>query len=88
MISEYKAFFEAFQKGKEVKYAIEVKNFQLLASAVAGLLTALFTISQGFGYHIPVSQETINQAASGLGSIYTIAMAICTVISTSKIGVK
>ena len=88
MINEYKAIMEVFKEGKEIVGAAKAKKFQLMGNAIAAFLTASFTIAQGFGYHIPVSNETIMTASSGIGSIWLIVNAIITVISSKKIGIK
>ena len=88
MINEYKAFVDAFQKGKMIKSAVQAKNFQLLGNSVAGLLTALLIISQGLGYHIPVDSQTVQSIGAGIGSIWFMVNAVITVVTTDKIGVK
>lgn len=88
MINEYKAILEVFKEGKEMVGAAKAKRFQLFGNSLAAFLTAAFTIAQGFGYHIPVSNETIMTASSGIGSIWLIINAVITVISSKKIGIK
>lgn len=79
---------QAFDAGKMIKNAVQAKNFQWMSSGIGALLTAAFTISQGFGYHIPVDQETINQIGSGAGALYLTINAIITVVTSEKVGFK
>jgi hypothetical protein len=86
MIREYSAFLEAFQKGKMIKNAIAAKNIQLFSSAVGAFLIAVNIVATGFGYHIPLDDNTLNQVGAGMGSIYLFVNAILTVVSSEKVG--
>ena len=86
MIKEYQALFDVFQKGKEVKNAAAVKNYQLMGSALAGLLGSALVIAQASGYYIPISQEDIAQVGIGIASLWEFGSVILTVISSKKVG--
>lgn len=86
MINEYKALFDVFQKGKEVKNAAAVKNYHLMGSALAGLLGSALVIAQASGYYIPISKEDIAQVGVGIASLWEFGSVILTVISSKKVG--
>jgi hypothetical protein len=86
MIKEFKAFFELFQRGKELTNAAVWKNRQIASNAVAGLLSAGMVIGGGFGMDINIDQQTINVAGAGIVAIVGIANAILTAITSKKVG--
>ena len=88
MIKEYKAWFDAFQRGKEVKNAVAAKNFQWMGSSLAGLIGAVLVIAQASGYYIPVSEEDIAKVGIGIAAIWEFVSAVLTVVTTSKIGIE
>lgn len=86
MIKEFKAFFELFQRGKELTNAAVWKNRQIAGNAVAGLLSAGIVIGGGFDININIDQQTINAAGAGIAAIVGIANAVLTAITSKKVG--
>ena len=88
MIKEYEAFIDAFRVGKSIKNAAQAKQYQTVANLIGQLLISLAVISQGFGYHIPVSDADLLKAGSALGTFYCIGNYVLTMITSEKIGFK
>lgn len=85
-IKEYMAWYELLQQGKVVKNAAQVKNIQMFVNGMAGVLTALVTISQAMGMTLIMSPETIQQVAGGFGSLFLFANIIMVAVSSDKVG--
>ena len=88
MIAEFKAFFTAFQQGKEIANPAKWKKNQITVNMLTGFLAALITIAGGFGYKLELSADTISQLSSGIIAAYTVINVILTCITTTKVGLK
>jgi hypothetical protein len=88
MIKEYQAFLEAFKAGKSIKNAAQVKNYTIFGNNIGLLLIALATISQGLGFHIPISDDDMLSVGKGLGSLYLLVNAVTHVVTSEKVGIK
>ena len=88
MIKEYQAFKDAFYAGKSIKDSAKAKNYAVFGNSIGILLISLFTISQGLGYHIPVSNEDLMILGKGAGTLYLTVNAIIHVITSEKVGIK
>ena len=86
MIKEYSAWYQALQAGKIIKNAVQIKNVQTFSNGMAGLITAGLTISQAFGYTIPMSNDTIMQVAGGFGSLFMFVNIVWTAVTSEKVG--
>lgn len=88
MIREYKAFIEAFQAGKAIQNAVQAKNWAILGNATGALLVALSVIARGFGYGIPVSDETMVDIGKGVFSVCLLVNGIVHTVTSEKVGIK
>ena len=87
MIDEFKAFFAVFQQGKELANATTWKNRQMAAGAIAGLLGSALVIAKGFGYAIPLDQDTVEALAGGIAALYSAINVVLTTATSARVGV-
>lgn len=88
MINEYKAFLDAFKAGKAIKNAAQAKNWAILGNTIGTLLVALSVIARGFGYGIPVSDETMQQIGQGVFGVCLLVNGIIHTVTSEKVGLK
>ena len=86
MIDEFKAFFVAFQKGKQLASSATWKNRTIATNALVAFLGAVLLIAKGFGYDIHLDQDTLAALAGGIAAIVPVFNAIMHVITSAKVG--
>ena len=86
MIAEYKAFIEAFQMGKKIASAAKLKQWQFVGNSLGTFLVSCATISQAFGYHIPLSEDTLKEVGVSAVNLYLFFNAILVVVTNSQVG--
>lgn len=86
MIQEFAAFFTLFRQGKELANAAAWKNRTIATNSVVAVLGAMLAIAKGFGYDIPLSNETIQALGAGIVAAVGAFNAVMHVISSSKVG--
>lgn len=87
MIEEFKAFFTVFQQGKQLANATTWKNRQMAAGAIAGVLGSALVIAKGFGYAIPLDQDTVEALAGGIAAAYSAVNVVLTAATSARVGV-
>ena len=88
MIAEFKAFFMAFQKGKEIADPAKWKANQIKVNTLVLFLGALIVIARGFGYSIYIDEDTLTKLSYGIISAVSVVNTVLTCITTTKIGIK
>ncbi len=86
MIKEFQAFFEVFKQGKALSNAAVWKNRQVAGNAVTTFLAAAVVIAKGFGFDLPVDEQTVTAAGMGIAALVTVGNSILTVITSDKVG--
>ncbi len=86
MIAEFKAFFTAFQQGKELTHSATWKNRQAAGNAVTALLASGVVIAKGFGFDLAIDEQTLTVAGMGIAALVTVANSILTVVTSAKVG--
>lgn len=76
-------FFSLFEKGKEAKNSAGIKKQQIGVNLVIGA-AATFT---AFYPDSPITPKNISDVVAAGPAIWAIYNAICTVVTTTKIGV-
>lgn len=87
MIDEFKAIFSVFQQGKQLANSTTWKNRQMAAGAIAGLLGSVLIIAKGFGYAIPLDQDTVEALAGGIAALYSAINVVLTAATSARVGV-
>ncbi len=88
MIKEFQAFFTLFQQGKQLTNSKLWKDRQNATNVLTGVLGAAFVVAGGFGYVVPVDQNTIAAAAGGIAALVGVFNAVLTTITSAKVGVQ
>lgn len=88
MIEEFRAFFVAFQEGKELANAKIWKDRQHLGNALLGFLGAVVVILGGFGYKLELDTDTLQNLSGGIVALVGIVNQILTITTSSKVGIK
>lgn len=86
MIGAFKAFFTAFQQGRQLTNSATWKNRTLLTNALVAFLGALVLIAQGFGYDLQLTQETIANLAAGIAAFVTVGNSVMHLVTSAKVG--
>jgi len=87
MISEFRAFFAAFQQGKQLASSKTWKNRQIAAGALTSFLGAAIVIAKGFGYDLQIDQATLEAFAGGVAAVYGVFNAIIAATTSKTVGV-
>lgn len=88
MIKEFQAFWDLFQKGKQLSNSATWKNRQTATNALGVVLSAGFIIAGGFGYAVPVDEATLSAAAAGIVALYGVFNSVLTTITSAKVGLS
>ena len=88
MIAEFKAFFTAFQKGKEVADPTKWKTNQITVNTLVALLGSFIVIAGGFGYNLHIDEDTLTKLCSGILAAVSVVNTVLTCITSTKVGIK
>lgn len=86
MIKEFQAFFTLFQQGKQLTNSKLWKDRQNASNVLTAVFGAAVVVAGGFGYVVPVDQNTLAAAAGGIAALVGIVNAVLTTITSSKVG--
>lgn len=88
MIKEFQAFFTLFQQGKQLTNSKLWKDRQNASNVLTAVLGAAVVVAGGFGYVVPVDQNTLAAAAGGIAALVGVFNAVITTITSAKVGVQ
>jgi shikimate kinase len=80
--------FSAFKQGKQLANSETWKNRAILGNTLTALLIALVAIAKGFGYDLPITDETLELLATGIAAVFTSTNAIVHVVTSEKVGLR
>lgn len=86
MINEFKAFFTAFQQGKQLARSATWKNRAIATNALVAFLGAVALIAKGFGYDLQLDQDTLAALAGGVAAAVPVFNAVVHVVTSAKVG--
>ena len=77
------ALWALFRRGNEVANPEAWKTGQVSINAVAGLLVAVVSVSDAFGFRIPITDDQLVAVAGG---VFAAVNVVLTVITSARIG--
>lgn len=77
------AYFDVLRVGSQVADPVAWKKRQINGTIVAALILALVKLARGYGYEIPVDQETANVIGLAVIAVVNIVLTLAT---SQKVG--
>ena len=83
MFDKLKSFYTLFQVGKEVVDPAKWKAHQITTTMLGALFIAVTVVLKGFGYELPIDQDTSTTIAAGVIAIVNVVLTLTT---SKKVG--
>lgn len=88
ILAKVKAAWAVLRKGEELTNAERWKRGQITVNAVAVFLAAVVGAAKTFGFDIPLSDEVINQIATGVIGLAAAFNTYVTAATSKRVGLR
>lgn len=85
MLDKLKGLWNLMQAGKAVADPALWKTRQITVTMIVAVLMALVQLAKGFGYELPIDENTATAIAGGLLAIVNVVLTLST---SEKVGFK